>query len=100
LAGPGAGALLEYDYRPMAAANMLGLDVARLDVPAFLATARVLYPLLGLVWIALLLKIRKPWWALLGALLANAFAWAVTNYPLQRLYALGPSRDRVSNLAL
>ena len=91
---------MEYDYRPMAAANMLGLDVARLDVPAFLATARVLYPLLGLLWIALLLKVKKPWWALLGALLANAFAWAVTNYPLQRLYALGPSRDRVSNVAL
>jgi hypothetical protein len=91
---------LEYDYRPMAAANMLGLDVARLDVAAFLSAARMLYPVLGLAWLALLLKIRKPWWLLLGALLANAWAWGITDYPLQRLYALGPSRDRVSNLAL
>ena len=91
---------MEYDYRPMAAANMLGLDVARLDVAAFLAASHLAYPVLGLAWIALLLKIKKPWWALLGALLANGYAWAVTNYPLQRLYALGPSRDRVSNVAL
>jgi hypothetical protein len=91
---------LEYDYRPMAAANMLGLDVASLDVPAFLTAARVLYPALGLLWLALLLKIRSPRWLLLGAILANGYAWGVTNYPLLRLYALGPSRDRVSNVAL
>ena len=93
---------MEYDYRPMpaAAANMIGVDVARLDVAAFLAAARTLYPVLGAVWLALLLKIRKPWWLLSGALLANAYAWGLTNYPLQRLYALGPSRDRVSNVAL
>jgi hypothetical protein len=84
----------------MAAANMFGLDVASLDVPAFLAAARVVYPALGLLWLALLLKIRSPRWLLLGALLANAYAWGVTNYPLLRLYALGPSRDRVSNVAL
>ena len=96
---PGRGNLLEYDYRPMAA-NMLGLDVASLDVAAFLATARVLYAVLGVAWLAVLLKIRKPWWLLLGALAANAWAWGVTNYPLLRLYALGPSRDRVSNVAL
>jgi hypothetical protein len=93
---------LEYDYRPMAAAtaNMIGVDVARLDVAGFLAAARFLYPVLGVAWLALLLKIRRAWWLLLGALLANAWAWGVTNYPLLRLYALGPSRDRVSNLAL
>jgi hypothetical protein len=84
----------------MAAANMIGLDVASLDVPAFLAAARVVYPALGLLWLALLLKIRSPRWLLVGAFLANAWAWAVTNYPLLRLYALGPSRDRVSNVAL
>lgn len=79
---------------------MLGLDVAGLDVPAFLSAARVLFPVLGLAWLGLLLKVRKPWWLLLGVLLANGYAWGVTNYPLQRLYALGPSRDRVSNVAL
>src|SRR5688572_3414824 len=84
----------------MPAANMLGVDVARLDVAAFLSAARVTFPLLAIAWLALLLKVRRPWWLLLGALLANAWAWAITNYPLQRLYALGPSRDRVSNLAL
>lgn len=31
---------------------------------------------------------------------AQAYAWTVTNYPLQRLYALGPSRDRIGNLGL
>lgn len=91
---------MEYDYRPMPAANMLGVDVARLDVPAFLAAARLVYAVAALAWIALLLRIKKPWWALLGALLANGYVWGVTNYPLQRLYALGPSRDRVSNVAL
>jgi len=88
-----------YDYRPMAV-NLFGLDVASLDVPAFLAAARALYPALAVVWLAILLKVRKAWWLLAGALLANAYAWAVTNYPLLRLYALGPSRDRVSNVAL
>ncbi|HEY2941822.1 MAG TPA: hypothetical protein VGN09_05255 [Vicinamibacteria bacterium] len=33
-------------------------------------------------------------------LAAQAYAWAVTNYPLQRLYALGPSHDRIGNLGL
>ena len=33
-------------------------------------------------------------------LLAQAYAWGMTNYPLQRLYALGPSRDRIGNLGL
>jgi hypothetical protein len=84
----------------MPAANMLGVDVARLDVAAFLSAGRVIFPVLALAWLALLLRVRKPWWLLLGALLANAWAWGVTNYPLQRLYALGPSRDRVSNVAL
>ena len=79
---------------------MLGVDVARLDVPAFLSAARVLFPVLALAWLAALLKVRRPWWLLLGALLANGYAWGITNYPLQRLYALGPSRDRVSNVAL
>jgi hypothetical protein len=82
------------------AANLLGLDVAGLDVRAFLAAARVLYPLLALAWLLALLRIRRPWWLLLGTLAANAYAWGVTNYPLLRLYALGPSRDRVSNVAL
>jgi hypothetical protein len=91
---------LEYDYRPMAAANLMGVDVAGLDVPAFLSAARAVFPFLGLAWLAALLKVKRAWWLLLGALLANGYAWAVTNVPLQRLYALGPSRDRVSNVAL
>jgi hypothetical protein len=90
---------LEYDYRPMAV-NLFGLDVSSLDVPAFLIASRVLYPALALAWLALLLKVRRAWWLLAGALLANACAWFVTNYPLLRLYAIGPSRDRVSNVAL
>lgn len=79
---------------------MLGLDVAGLDVPAFLAQARLIYALLALIWLALLVRLKSPAWLLAGVLLANAYAWAVTNYPLQRLYALGPSHDRVANLGL
>jgi hypothetical protein len=99
LARAGRGVRLEYDYRPMAV-NLFGLDVGALDVRTFLAASRVLYPALALVWLALLLRVRKAWWLLAGALLANAYAWLVTNYPLLRIYALGPSRDRVSNVAL
>jgi len=84
----------------MGAVNMLGLDVARLDVAAFLSAARLLFPLLALMWLALVPRVKRAWWLLLGVVLANAWAWLITNYPLQRLYALGPSRDRVSNVAL
>ena len=89
---------MEYDYRPMAV-NLFGRDVASLDVPAFLAASRAVYAGLALAWLALLFKVRRAWWLLAGAVLANAYAWGVTNSPLLRLYALGPSRDRVSNVA-
>ncbi|PYQ04820.1 MAG: hypothetical protein DMF83_17220 [Acidobacteria bacterium] len=48
----------------------------------------------------MLLIWRRPQWLLAGVLAAQAYAWGVTNYPLQRLYALGPSRDRIANLGL
>lgn len=91
-----------YDLGPVgeAGTNFLGVDVHGLDVPAFLAAARHLYPLLALIWIAVLLRVRRAEWLLLGVVAANAYAWLETNYPLQRIYALGPSRDRVGNLAL
>jgi hypothetical protein len=82
------------------AANLIGLDVAGLDVPAFLGAARLLYPLLALAWLVVLWRVKRPWWLLLGAVAGNAYAWGVANYPLLRLYAMGPSRDRVSNVAL
>ncbi|PYQ02598.1 MAG: hypothetical protein DMF82_15585, partial [Acidobacteria bacterium] len=80
--------------------NFLGVDVHGLDVGAFLAAARHLYPLLAVLWLAALLRIRRAEWLLAGVIAANAFAWLETNYPLQRIYAFGPSRDRVSNIAL
>src|ERR1700704_2475322 len=43
---------------------------------------------------------RRPALLLTGVMLANAYVWVETNWPLQRLYALGPSSDRVNNLAL
>jgi hypothetical protein len=55
---------------------------------------------LAVVWLALLRRWRRPEWLLGGVLAAQAYAWTVTNYPLQRLYALGPSRDRIGNLGL
>jgi hypothetical protein len=83
-----------------AGTNFLGVDVHGLDVGAFLAAARHLYPLLALLWLAALLRIRRAEWLLAGVAAANAFAWLETNYPLQRIYAFGPSRDRVGNIAL
>ena len=46
----------------------------------------------------MLLVRRRPEWLLAGVLAAQAYAWAVTNLPLQRLYALGPSHDRIGNV--
>ncbi len=80
--------------------NLFGVDVRSLDVPAFLAAARTLFPLLALAWLALLFRVRRAGWLLGGVVLANAYAWLETNWPLQRLYALGPSSDRLNNLAM
>ena len=79
--------------------NLFGLDVSGLDVGAFLAAARLAYPLLALTALLIVCWRKRAGWLLAGVLAANAFAWAVTNYPLQRLYALGVGKDRVSNLA-
>jgi len=80
--------------------NLFGADVRGLDVAAFLSSARLLFPLLALVWIAAGLKVRRAGWFLAGAVLANAYVWWETSWPLQRLYALGPSSDRLNNLAM
>jgi hypothetical protein len=79
---------------------MLGIDVPGLDVANFVISARAVYVVLALIWLTALLRVRHPGWLFGGALLANAYAWAVINYPLQRLYALGPSHDRVWNLGM
>jgi len=80
--------------------NLFGADVRALDVEAFLAAAHHLFPLLAVAWLVLVVRWRRPSVLLAGVLLANAYAWLETNWPLQRLYALGPSSDRVNNLAL
>ena len=82
-----------------AGANALGIDVAGLDVPAFLAAARLAFVAAAVAFL-FLARTRGPGFLLGGVVAANAFAWAVTNHPLQRIYALGPSRDRIGNLAL
>jgi hypothetical protein len=80
--------------------NLFGVDVRALDVEAFLAAARHLFPLLALAGLVLVVRLGRASLLLAGVLLANAYAWLETNWPLQRLYALGPSSDRVNNLAL
>jgi hypothetical protein len=80
--------------------NFLGVDVHDLDVASFLSAARLAFPFLALAWLAAARRVRRPAWLLAGVLAAQAHAWAVTNYPLGRLYALGPSRDRIGNLGL
>jgi hypothetical protein len=79
--------------------NFAGVDVGSLDVEAFVWQGRVVYVLVALAWIAGLPIVNRPAWLLLGVGLANAHAWLITNWPLQRLYALGPSSDRLNNLS-
>jgi hypothetical protein len=77
--------------------NLFGIDVSGLDVPGFLAHARLVAALAAAAWVMTLLRVRRPSIVLGGVLAANAYAWLVTMWPLQRLYALGPSADRVTN---
>ena len=84
----------------MTSTNALGVDVSTLDVDAFLVGWRTGFPYLALGWLALMLWIRRAWWLLLGVLLANGYVWGITNYPLQRIYGLGVSEDRIFNLGL
>lgn len=69
-------------------------------VSAFLAAARALYPLVAVAWLLLLVRLKRPWWLLLGVIGANAWLWYVTTAPLGRLYALGVSQDRWNNIAM
>ena len=78
---------------------MLGIDVSGLDVDAFLGGMRAVYPLAVVLMVALCRRSRRPAWLLFGVLAANLFVWGITNYPLQRLYALGVGSDRMNNLA-
>jgi hypothetical protein len=79
--------------------NAFGVDVSGLDVGAFVAQARLVAALGGLAWVALVLWLRRPAVVLGGTILANAYVWLVSCWPLQRIYALGPSADRVTNVA-
>jgi hypothetical protein len=78
--------------------NAFGADVSGLDVPAFLERARLLAALGLALWALLLAWTRRPAVLVAGAVVANAFVWFVTSWPLQRLYALGPSADRLTNV--
>jgi hypothetical protein len=79
--------------------NAFGVDVGGLDVAAFLTQARAVAALGALAWVALVLRLGRPAVLLAGVLAASAYAWFITSWPLQRIYALGPSADRVTNLA-
>ncbi|MET0554495.1 MAG: hypothetical protein ABW221_15735 [Vicinamibacteria bacterium] len=78
--------------------NAFGVDVSGLDVGAFLESARLAAALGLALWALLLARLRRPAVLVVGAVLANAFVWFVTSWPLQRIYALGPSADRLTNL--
>ena len=79
--------------------NAFGVDVSALDVETFLARTRLMAALAGGLWIALVLRLRRPAVVLVGVVVACASPWFVTTWPLQRIYALGPSADRITNLA-
>jgi hypothetical protein len=80
--------------------NLFAVDVRLTDADAFVTAARHFFPLLALAALALVVRVRRPAALLAFVLLANGYVWVETNWPLQRLYALGPSSDRVNNLAL
>jgi hypothetical protein len=80
--------------------NLFGIGVSNLDVERFLATGRHLFPLLALGWLAVGLRLRRPAFVAGGVALANAYAWLLTSYPLQSLYGMGTSEDRLGNLGL
>jgi len=75
-------------------------DAGRAEVAALLQAARHAFVLASLAWILLGLKVRRPWWLVAGVVAANAWVWAETTLPLQQIYGLPASRDRVGNLAL
>jgi hypothetical protein len=69
-------------------------------VDAWLSATRALFPLLALAFLVLVWRVRSAGLLLAGVLAANAWVWGVTNAPLQRLYGLGPSGDRLNNVGL
>lgn len=80
--------------------NAFGIDVSRLDVASFLHHLRLAMIVLVLFGLWLLARRGRPVGLVVGVVLANSYVWLATNYPLQRLYALGPSADRVNNVGL
>lgn len=86
-------------HRPRRVGKMRA-SMGALDVQMFLQEARIAYVIAALLVLVSLLWIRRPVWLLFGVLGANAFLWLETMLPLRRLYALGPSLDRIGNLGL
>jgi hypothetical protein len=83
--------------------NQFRADVRALDAVAFLAHARLSFALAAAGVLAAMLawpRLRRPGWLLALVLAGNAWVWLETSWPLQRLYALGPSSDRINNVAL
>jgi hypothetical protein len=70
------------------------------DAAALEALARAAFVLAALGCLALAVRRERAWPLVALALAGAGLAWWITNAPLQRLYALGPSADRVGNLAL
>jgi len=62
--------------------------------------ARQLFPLLGLAWLLVSLRVKRPAFLLLGVLAAITWTFGVTHWPMRSVYGLLTSNDRVGNLAL
>jgi hypothetical protein len=80
--------------------NAFGVEVAELNVPRFVEACHVAYVLGALVSLWFVFRSRRPTVIVGVVALANAAAWFITTWPLQRLYALGVGRDRLLNLAM
>ncbi len=80
--------------------NCFGIDPSGIDVPAFLVAMRLGFVVAAVATALLLARRGGARTVLALALLGNTWAWTATHWPLQRPYAVGPSHDRVGNLAL
>jgi len=82
------------------AGNPLGIGLVIQDPSALITAARWVYVVIAVLWIGSTLRIRRAGWLVGGGIVACLWVWAVTNAPLERLYALGVGRDRLHNVGM
>jgi hypothetical protein len=77
--------------------NFVGVDVRGLDLESFFRAGRLAYVAAYLAWVVWLWRGRRRagvW----GPVLLSVFCWALTTFPLQRIYGLMAPSDRLRHL--